>query len=248
MSKRLSRKEIKHDIREDQVRVGIEAIFDWVSQNARVVAAIGAGVLVLVLAVIGIRYFLEQRHDEASEALGRAIAAAQAPVVEEGAEPDRTMAPSFPSEQTKRARARELLEGVIEDYGNTVAADVAKVYLARILYEQGQADEARRLWGEFLEEHPGHMLAASVRVNLLEQDRAAGKAEAVVEELRAWLGSEKPSLPTDVLLYELGRSLEELDRADEARDTYRRLADEYPDSPYARDAQAKLQELGPTSA
>lgn len=248
MSKRLTRKEIKHDIREDQVRVGITSIFEWMSRNARTVAAIGAGVLVVILAVFGIRYVLEQSRNEASEALGRAVAAAQAPVVDEDANPDDAVSPTFASEEAKRARAEELLEGVIADYGNTSAGDVAKVYLARIRYDEGKTDEAKRLWQEFLDAHEDGMLAASVRVNLLELERAAGNTEKVVEDLRASLESQEPSMPTDVLLYELGQSLEELDRTDEARDTYRRLADEYPDSPYAQVAQSKLQELGPAAA
>ena len=249
MSNRLTRKEIKHDIREDQVKVGIERTFDYVANNSRKIAAAGAAVLLVILAAIGIRWALEERREEGSRALGRAVTVAQAQIAAEGEEPDpdHLSIPTFASEEARREKAKELLQGVVDEHGGT-PADVAKVYLARILFDEGDTDGAKALWEEFVDEHPDHMLAASVRVSLLELDKAAGKTEKVVEELRASLEEQDPTIPNDVLLFELGQSLEELERSDEARDAYRRLADEYPDSPYAAQAQQKLRDLEPTAA
>jgi len=81
-------------------------------------------------------------------------------------------------------------------------------------------------------------------VSLLGLDRSAGKGQQVVDKLRADLEKEDKPLPEDVLLFELGTTLEQLGRRDEARTAYQRIADEYPDSPFAAKAQTKLRELG----
>ncbi|MDX1632647.1 MAG: tetratricopeptide repeat protein, partial [Thermoanaerobaculia bacterium] len=161
---------------------------------------------------------------------------------------DSAVAPTFPSEEAKRARATALFEGVVQEHEGSPAGEVAKVYLARLFFEEGRTEEARELWQQFLDENPDHMLAAAVKLNLLDLERAAGNTEAVVEDLRASLEAEDSPVPTDALLFELAESLEELGRSEEARTMYQRLADEYPDSAYAGTAQQKLRDLEPAAA
>lgn len=248
MSKRLTRKEIKHDIREDQFRVGIQRAFEFVSQNARMILFGAIGLVVLTVAVLGFRYYMDLRQDRAADALGEAMAVYGAEIVDEGAEPDNSVMPTFATEDEKRARSRELFERVVREHGNTSAGGVAKVYLARIYFQEGRVEEAKEHWREFLEENPGHMLAAAVKLNLLELERAEGNTESVVEDLRASLEAKDSAIPTDALLFELAQSLEELERTEEARDMYQRLADEYPDSAFAGTAQERLRELEPAAA
>src|SRR5581483_9627072 len=119
---------------------------------------------------------------------------------------------------------------------------VAKVYLGRIALVQGDAATARKDWQDFVDHHPDHMLAAGVRLSLLDLDRTSGKAQQVVEKLRADLDKDDKPLPEDVLLYELGSTLEQLGRSDEARTAYQRVVDEYADSPWASKARAKVQQ------
>ena len=57
------------------------------------------------------------------------------------------------------------------------------------------------------------------------------------------MNSESASLPADVLLYELAKALESLERRDEAASAYQRLLDEYDDSIHAPDARRRLDEI-----
>ena len=134
------------------------------------------------------------------------------------------------------------------DYGSTDAADVAGLYLAQLAADAGKLDEARKLWSDFVDGHKGSMLAAEARLNLIALDRKQGKGEDVVKELRAMLEKGDAPLPQDVILHELACTLEQLHRPQEAIQSYQRILDEFPQSPFRSDAQQKVSALDPTRA
>ena len=244
-SQRLSRKEIKHEIRDDAFRHAVGESYGYVLGHRRnLLLAIG-GVVVLIAAVVGWRVWDGKREAAAADQLGRAIAAYDAPVVPSGAQPDDPDAPSFPDEAAKQARAKQLFEGIAKDYSRTGGAAVANVYIGRIRLQAGDAAGARKAWQEFLDGHPDHMLASAVRRTMLDLDRKEGKGEQVVQRLRADLEKDEKPLPEDVILFELGTTLEQLGRRQEAHDAYQRVVEEYPDSAWVGKATAKLRELAP---
>jgi TolA-binding protein len=78
----------------------------------------------------------------------------------------------------------------------------------------------------------GHALAASVKINLVELDRAEGNHEALAERLQKELDGSS-DLPEDLLLYQLARTRKDLGQADEAQELYQQILDQHPGSPYA---------------
>jgi tetratricopeptide (TPR) repeat protein len=242
---RLSRKEIKHDVRDDAFRHGVTEGYEYVAGHRRLLLAILGGIVALVAVVVGIRMWLESRERAATELLGRAERVMVAPIVTSGAKPDDEAEPTFADEASRSAKATELLEALHDQHASSAPGAVAAIYLGRVRFDAGDKAGARELWQGFLDDHEDHMLAAGVRTSLLELDRADGKAQEVADRLRADLERDDKELPEDVILYELGRTLEQLDKDTEALEVYRRLGDEYPDSPYAGEAQGKVRELGP---
>ena len=244
---RLSRKEIKHDVREDAFQHSVAEGVHYVAGHRRMLIGIVAGILVLVGLVAAWRLWSASQERAAAELLGQAERVLAAPIVTSDAKPDDPRTPSFPDEAARTAKAQELLQQLHEDHGGSAPGAVAAIYLGRLRLDAGDAAGARALWEEFLDDHDDHLLAAGVRTSLLDLDRQEGKAQEVAERLRAQLDSDDRPLPEDVILYELGRTLEQLDQDEEALATYRRLGEEYPDSPYASDAQQKVRELGPAA-
>ena len=244
MSQRLTRKSIKHDIREDTFRTSIDRSVDFVTGHGRMLLMALAGVLVLVAAGFGVHYWMQQREARASQLLGQASKIAEAPVQQTGATPNDAENPSFATEKARQEAAEPLFQQIRQKYPNTGAGAIAAVYLGRYQLEQGNTEAARKLWQQFLDDHPDHMLASSVRLSLLALDRQAGKGEQVAKELRAMLEKPEKTLPEDVLLFQLGQTLEDLGKTDEAKATYQRLGDEFPQSPYAQQAQSKVRDLG----
>ena len=242
-TQRLSRKEIKHEIRDDAFRHAVGESYDYVRGHRRNLVLGIAAVVVLVGGIAGWRAWDAKREKAASDELGHAIAVYDAPVVPTDAKPDDLDAPSFPDEASKQTKAKAQFEKIAADYSGTGAAAVADVYIGRIKLQAGDAAGARKVWQEFLDNHPDHMLASAVRRTLLDLDRKEGKGEQVVQRLRADLEKEEKPLPEDLILFELGATLEQLGRRQEAHDAYQRVVEEYPDSAWVGKATTKVREL-----
>lgn len=244
MNQRLTRKEIKRDEFATAVGRGVEYAEGHVRS---ILLAVGAVILIGALA-IGIRAFLKGREAEAGEALTYAMKVYAAPIDAAAAKPTDTREPSFASQEARRNRAKELFEGIRDDYGSTDAADVAGLYLGQIAAQEGQLDRARELWEDFVDEHEGHILAGQARLNLIELDRQQGKAQELATRLRGLLEETEPPLPQDILYHELGVTLEQLGQRQEAVEAYQKILDEFPQSPYRAEAQERINTLDPSAA
>jgi TolA-binding protein len=242
MNQRLKRKEIKRDEFAATVGRGVE----YAESHSRQLLVTVGGVLLLVLIGILTYFYLNHRSDAANEALAAAVKIYEAPIQAAGAKSNDAKEPSFPTEAARQAKARLALTRVRDGYRWTDAADVAALYLAELDAATGKLDAARQIWSDFVKKHGDHVLAAQARVDLMELDRSRGKAQQVAQQLREMLDQADAPLPQDVILFELGTTLDELHREPEAIQTYQRLVDEFPQSPYRQQAQQKLTALDPT--
>ena len=247
-TQRLSRKEIKHEIRDDAFRHAVGESYDYVRGHRRNLLLLVAAVLLLGAGFVVWRTWHGRQESAASEKVGAAIKVYEAPIVATAATPDDAESPSFADEKSRQARAKQLFAAVASDYSGTGGAAIAQVYLGRIRMLEGDEAAARAVWEEFLDDHPDHMLAAAVRRTLLDLDREDGKGEQVVQRLRADLEKDDKPLPEDLMLFELGTTLEQLGRRQEAHDAYQRVVEEYPDSAWRGKAMEKARELGPAPA
>ena len=239
MSERLTRKDIK---KQDQFVSTVGATFDYGRSHLKsILLVVGA---VIGVAVVGalVVFYLEHRAVASAKALAEAMEVNEAPITD-GTETGATEGPTFSSEEERQARAKELFTAVKESYGSTDAGAVAATYLAGMAAEAGNLEEAEALWQEVADEQKSTVLAMGVRLNLLALKRDRGEGEAVAAELEAMLQADQRPLPEDTVLYELGVTLEELERGAEAVPHFQRIVDEFPTSQYVQLAQRKIQAL-----
>jgi predicted negative regulator of RcsB-dependent stress response len=244
MNQRLTRKDIKRD----EFTAAVGRSVEYAETHVRTLIYAVGGLLLLVALAVAFHFYRSGQQEKANQALAEALKVYQAPVTATGAKPTDPAEPSFPTDAARRTRAKELLAKVHQDYGSTDAGGVASLYLAQIAADEGRLDEARKLWNNFADDHKGTMLGAEARLNLLALDRKQGKGEDVVKELRSMLEKGDSPLPQDMVLHELGAALEDLHRPQEAIQSYQRILDEFPQSPYRTDAQQKISALDPTRA
>jgi tetratricopeptide (TPR) repeat protein len=235
MSQRLQRKDIKHDDFAESLGRGVE----YVGGHAKAIGLGIVAVLVAIAAGVGIYFYLGARAEKANAALGAALKVATAPISATDATPDDPVSPSFATEAARDQRARELLEKVRSEYGASDAADFAGLHLADMAVRTGDLQRARDLWSDFVDDQGDHLLSGQARLNLLALERREGKGEEVLTRLKGWLDQSEPPLPKDVILNELALTLEALERNEEAKQYYRQIVDDYPQSPYRAEAQQK---------
>ena len=236
MSQRLSRKEIKQ---RDSFMVRMGEAFEFIHDHLRALA--WAGLALLGAVVLGAVLFALRatQQERADTALAEAIRIRQAPIDATSPQPTDSNSPSFPDVESRAVVAKEKFEAVRDQYSRSKAARIALAYLGELAADTGDLNLARSIWEEYLGQKPDDLLANQVAVNLMAVDREMGQSDQLVTELRARLSGGDTSLPEDLLLFELAKTLDALGRSEEAGVAYQRIISEYPSSVFASAARAR---------
>ncbi len=233
---RQHRRELKHDKFVDE----IGALSTRARENQRILISIAVAALVIALAAYGIYFYRSNRERQAQDLLSTAIDTIESPLINPSQpNPDA----KFKTEEEKNKVAEQQFKDVKAKYSGSDAADVADLYLARIVAARGDVANARKMLENFVNEHPKNVLVGSARYSLYQLRIEGGDAAKVSQELTAELAKEKKEdlvLPADSLLVLLAHSYEVQGNDVKSRETYRRIVTEFPDSPFALEAQRRV--------
>jgi TolA-binding protein len=230
---RQHRRDLKHDKFVDEIGV----LSGRARDNQRVLIGIAVVALLIAAAAYGFYFYRDNRERKAQDQLAIAIDTIESPV----ATPNQPNPQAkFKSEADRTTAAEKQFKDVKANYGGSDAADVAGIYLARIGVARGDIAGARALLQGFINDHPKHLLAGSARYSLYQLRIQAGEAQQVSQELTAELAKKDPVLPGDTLLVLLANSYDAQGNEQKSRDAYRRIVTEFPDSPFALDAQRRV--------
>jgi len=140
--------------------------------------------------------------------------------------------------------AEQQFRQVVESYGRTDQADMARLYLARIALSRGETDEARPVLVDLSRRHTDNVIGRLASYDLIKLRIALGQGAEVAAELEAMVSGQSADLPRDVALYQLGELFADEGRPDRARPYLEQLVEEFPESPYLNNARQRLAELG----
>jgi TolA-binding protein len=232
---RQHRRDLKHDRFVDE----IGSLSGKARDNQRLLVMLTAAVVALALIGYGIYFFRSSREQRAQEALGKAIETIESPLLPPaGGQPIPTA--KFKTDAERQAAAEKQFKDVESKFGGSDAADVAGLYLARIEAMHGNTASARKRLQHFIDEHPKHMLVGGARYSLYQLRIDAGETGQVAQELEAQIGKPDSTLPSDTLLVLLAHAYDAQGNAEKSKQTYRRIVTEFPDSPYAIEAQRRV--------
>jgi outer membrane protein assembly factor BamD (BamD/ComL family) len=233
VGRRLTRKQIKKDEFISLVDRGIH----WMGGNWRQ-AAFGLGaVLGVALVWWGVAAVLGSRKDAAAQAISQALDTYQAPVGS-AAQPDAKI--KFATDAERLAAAEKAFQAVKSRYWLTPQVSVAELFLARIAAERGDQAQAVRLLGEITSHRSADPVIQLAMLDLIRIRLAKGEGAQLVKELEGMAAGKDPRLPRDAALYQLARVWEQEGKPEEASRLYRKLVEDFPDSPYRPDAQQRI--------
>ena len=225
--RREHRRELKHDRFVDE----IGTLSTRARENQRFLLTVTLAVVVVALAVYGFFYYRSTREQRAQTIDSPLLPAP-------GGQP--VPGAKFKTEAERSAAAEKRFKDVQTKYSGTDASDVAGLYVARFDAGRGDIAGARRLIDQFIREHPKHVLVGSARFSLYQLRIENGEAGQVANELQAEVSKTDPILPADSLLLLLAHAYDAQGNAAKSKDAYRRIATEFPDSPYALEAQRRM--------
>lgn len=230
MGRRITRKQLKQD---DEFISAGEMILRWITDNWRPLIAGLVAVCLLALAWWGVNLWTGARTDEASLMLHRAMRTFEGDDAAPGGGPAGDV-----------EAAEQQFREVVERFGRSDHADMARLYLARIELDRGNPDVARTLFAEVAARHEDDAIGRLANLNLIDFRIESGQAAVVAEELEAIVEGRSSELPVDAALYKLGELFDREGDPETAREHYQRLVDEFPESPYLMRARQRLTEIG----
>jgi tetratricopeptide (TPR) repeat protein len=237
VGRRLTRKQIK----KDEFITFVDRAVDWTSQNWRQ-AVIGLGaVLVAALLWWGVTAFLGSRTEAASQAISDALVAYNAPV---GSAAPADAKIKFGTDAERLAAAEKAFQAVKSRYRFTPQAKVAELFLARIAADRGDVPQAIRLLGDLASTRSSNPVVRLATLDLIRLRIARGEGLQLVSELEAMAAGKDPRLPRDAALFHLAQVWQHEGKPEEAAKLYRKLVEDFPDSPYRAEAQERLASAG----
>jgi len=237
---KLHRKDLKHD--EIQEKLG-DAFRDITLHSREVVY-----IIILVLAIGAIAaawYYYEQNQRAQSQAL---LADAMEKYNTTPGQPQ--LDPSLPkpkysynTDAEKYQAALTDFEKIASKYGNTPAGEMARYYAGASAFYLKQNAKAEDYLKQSTRISDKNILYYLSRTTLADLYNDTGKSDQAIQLLKEAVDNNKEIVPQENLLMELGESYKKAGKIQDAENTYRKILDDYKDSPVSYQAQIKMNEL-----
>ncbi len=236
MARHITRKELK----KDQIREGFVHGAEAVASHQQQLWLYGGLAVLVILAMLGWRFYTQNQTARASAALADASAIYEARIraANEPAAPGEV---TYVDQKNKYADAAKKFAEVAARYPRTRPGQVARYYDALSLEQLGRYDEAEKAF-KSVESGGDEGLSALARFQLAQIYDKTGKAAQAVPIYRQL--ADKPNLfvPRAVVLLALADHYSSTDPAQAAK-LYNQVKSEFPDSAASQEADERLQLL-----
>lgn len=242
----------RHKLKENELARTLAGLNRAVEGHGNVAAKIAVGVVVLVLAGVGFNMFRQRGESRGQELLADAMVALNARVVPASAagpegEPAAAQigaTGAFSTEQAKLTAAIPKLQAAADGAPGTAAGITARYYLGGALAAVGRHDEAIKAFDDVTSRAGADTLYGRMaRMGRADAQLRAGQVDAAIATWKDLMAQQSDELPADALLLELSRAYRLKGDSAEAKKTLTQLVDDHPNSPYAPEARADLQDL-----
>ena len=203
--------------------------------------------VVTVLAVVGIifgAYWMWRQHvQDASHGL-----LAEAMIVQEarvGAPAPGTAASglSFATEKERTEAAIAKFKTAADAYPSTDAGLFARYQEAALQLSLGNSADAIKTYQSVIDRAGDGLYGQMGRLGVAEAYARAGQYEQAITAFKELAQRKDTQLPVDGILLQLGRTYRDAGKASDAQQTFNRIVEEFPDSPFNADAKKELDAL-----
>jgi TolA-binding protein len=233
----------RHHLKENELqRLALAARHMYIDRKRET-----TGVLVgaLALAVIAGGYFLwsERRQSRAHGLLAEAIVVQDARVSPPGTP---AAAGTYPTERARMQAAAAKFKTAADAYPSTDAGIYARYQEAVDQVALGNVAAATAAYQEIIRREGDSVNGQMARLGLAEAQALAGQYDQAINTFKEMAQRKDGPLPIDGILMQLGRTYREAGKPADAQQTFNRIVQEFPDSPFNQEAKRELDSLNKT--
>jgi TolA-binding protein len=225
----------RHRLKENEVAHSVARARETLEIYRKPIIAGLITLALVVVAVVAVTAWRRGADSDARTMLADAMAVANAPVVPATPGPN-TPAPSPGSFQTERAKLEAALQkymAAAEAHPSSEPGIAARYHAGAILATLGRHKEAEQRYREVIDRAGSSLHGQMARLGLANTQAAAGQYDPAIATYRELAAQKTTDLPVDAILMQLARTYRQAGKTAEAQQAFRRVGDEFPQSPYA---------------
>jgi TolA-binding protein len=154
---------------------------------------------------------------------------------------------SFATEREKHQAALTKFKAVADEYPSTDAGLFARYREATTYMALGVPASAAQSFQQVIDRGGTSIYAQMARLGLAEAQAQTGQYDPAINTFKDLAQHKDGQVPVDGVLIRLGRTYLDAGKRTEAEQTFNRLVQEYPDSPFSADARRELDQLKKTT-
>lgn len=242
----MKRTERRH-LKQDELTAQLLHAREVVEARKREVTA--AVIAIVVVAAAALAYFGWRGHldSKSHELLAEAMAVQDTRVAPPGGTSNApATGPTYPSEQARAEAAVVKFKAAADSYPSTEAGLFARYQQAALLNSLNRPGEAIVAYQELVRRAGDGIYGQMGRLGLAEAQVRAGQYDPAIAALKEMADRKDGALPVDGILVQLGRAYLDAGKRTEAQQTFNRLVEEYPQSPFSAEARRQLDSLKKT--
>jgi tetratricopeptide (TPR) repeat protein len=207
--------------------------------------------IVVALAVIGVAafgfYAWRERADSRVHAmLADALVVQEARIGPPAAATGGGGGLTFPTERERAQAVIAKFKAAADAYPSTDAGLFARYQEASTEMSLGNTADAAKAYQQVIDHGGDKLYGQMARLGLAEAHALSGQYEQAITAYKELAQRKDGQLPVDGILMQLGRAYRDAGRASDAQQTFNRIVEEFPDSPFNADAKRELDALKKT--
>jgi tetratricopeptide (TPR) repeat protein len=196
---------------------------------------------------MGTMAYRQMNQGKASSALAAALAVAEAPVLPpapaEAGKPPVQRPGTYPTDRARLEAALPKLLAVADAYPDSDAGLMARYRAASALVAVGRTQDGAARYKEVVDKGKG-AYAVMARLGIAEAHLMAGQFDQAIASFKEVEALKSDDVPVDGVLMQLARAYQLAGKSEDAKKAFKRVVDEFPQSPYAPAARREVEGAG----
>jgi TolA-binding protein len=201
--------------------------------------------IVVVVGVVGIAFFAwrDRVQTRAHALLADALAVQDARIGPPPAPGTKAAAPYFPTERERAEASLAKFKAAADAYPSTDAGIFARYQQAATYMLLDDTANAVKAYQDVVARAGTSLYGQMARLGVAEAQVRAGQYDDAINAFKELAQKKDGPLPLDGILMQLGRTYLDAGKRADAQQTFNRLVEEFPDSPFNSDAKRELDGL-----